>query len=52
MMHAHLHGHPQDGERWKREARIAGQLDSRFIVDVLDVGAHGCVVIWPTLERT
>ena len=38
VMHARAADRPEDGERWKREARIAGQIDSRFIVDVLDVG--------------
>jgi len=40
VMHAYAGARPDDGERWKREARIAGQLDSRFIVDVLDVGVE------------
>ncbi|HSS03190.1 MAG TPA: serine/threonine-protein kinase, partial [Kofleriaceae bacterium] len=38
VMHRPLGERPEDGERWRREARIAGQIDSQFIVDVFDVG--------------
>jgi serine/threonine protein kinase len=38
VMHAQAGDRTVDGERWKQEARIAGQIDSRFIVDVFDVG--------------
>ena len=38
VMHAREDGRPDADERWRREARIAGHLDSPFIVDVLDVG--------------
>jgi serine/threonine-protein kinase len=38
VMHARTGEGLENAERWKREARIAGQIDSPFIVDVFDVG--------------
>jgi serine/threonine-protein kinase len=38
VLHPRAGEQAEDGERWKREARIAGQIDSQFIVDVFDVG--------------
>src|SRR5215510_7211417 len=38
VMHAHFADSPDFRERFKREARVAAQIDSEFIVDVFDAG--------------
>ena len=38
VMHAHFADSPDFRERFKREARVAAQIDSDYIVDVFDAG--------------
>jgi serine/threonine-protein kinase len=38
VMHAHFADSPDFRERFKREARVAAQVDSDYIVDVFDAG--------------
>src|SRR6478735_10502528 len=38
VMHAHFADSPDFRERFKREARVAAQIDSEHIVDVFDAG--------------
>jgi len=38
VMHAHFVDSPDFRERFKREARVAAQIDSDYIVDVFDAG--------------
>src|SRR5579862_8417343 len=38
VMHAHFVQSPELRDRFKREAKVAAQIDSEFIVDVFDAG--------------
>ncbi|MFO0619571.1 MAG: serine/threonine-protein kinase [Polyangiaceae bacterium] len=38
VMHAHFVGSAELRERFKREAKVAAQIDSEFVVDVFDAG--------------